>query len=46
MNITSLLPDANLHLVGKKQWLISEHIKGPLVAMIRSPPDEGIGQER
>ena len=32
-----LLPDAYLHLVRKKGQLISKHIKGPLVAAIRSP---------
>ena len=33
----SLLPDAYLHLVRKKRPLISDHIKGPLVAAFRSP---------
>ena len=34
-----LLPDAYLHLVRKKKKrpLISDHIKGPLVAVFRSP---------
>ena len=33
-----LLPDAYLHLVRKKKRpLISDHIKGPLVAAFRSP---------
>ena len=32
-----LLPDAYLHLVRKKRPLISDHIKGPLVAAFRSP---------
>ena len=31
-----LLPDAYLHLV-RKRPLISDHIKGPLVAAFRSP---------
>ena len=32
-----LLPDAYLHLVRKKRQLISDHIKGPLLAAFRSP---------
>ena len=33
-----LLPDAYLHLVRKKKRpLISDHIKGPVVAVFRSP---------
>ena len=32
-----LLPDAYLHQVRKKRPLISDHIKGPLVAAFRSP---------
>ena len=32
-----LLPDAYLHLVRKKRPLISDHIKGPLVTVFRSP---------
>ena len=32
-----LLPDAYLHLVRKKRLLISDHIKGPVVAVFRSP---------
>ena len=32
-----LLPHAYLHLVRKKRPLISDHIKGPLVAAFRSP---------
>ena len=32
-----LLPDAYLHFVRKKVQLISERIKGPLVAAVRSP---------
>ena len=32
-----LLPDAYLHLIRKKRPLISDHIKGPLVAAFRSP---------
>ena len=33
-----LLPDAYLRLVRKKGQRISEHIKGPLAAVITSPP--------
>ena len=32
-----LLPDAHLHLVGKKNQRISDRIKGHLVAAFRSP---------
>ena len=34
---SGLRPDAFLHLVRKKRQLISDHIKGPLVAAFRSP---------